>query len=296
MHADAIPVTQTQLRGSLAQHAPDFAGLTLTPLPHGGTETRAFRLGPSHLLRLPIRAGATDAFAAETPWIDWLAPHLPLAVPSVVATGHVATTPPLPWTIQRWIEGTDASRAMPDDQGDMVDRLASFIMALRPAPAPETPLTGDSPRGGPLAPQDAAFRAALTIARAKGITGLAPAVAAWENGLAAPTWQGAPVWLHGDLVPGNMILAEDRLVAIIDWSFVTRGDPAYDLIPAWFVFDGPARQRFLDRLGDDPATISRARARVAWQCVVALPYYLDTNPAMVRLARRGLAALDDSVA
>ncbi|WP_301485953.1 hypothetical protein [Intrasporangium sp.] len=35
----------------------------------------------------------------------------------------------------------------------------------------------------------------------------------------------------------------------------------------------------------------RARGAVASQAVIALPYYLDTNPTMVRLARRGIEAL-----
>jgi len=289
MHAQTIPVTEAQIRDALSAAAPAFAGLPITPLAHGGTETRVFRLGDYHQFRTPLLASTAQAFVKQTRWVAWLAPQLPLDVPRAVARGQFATDPPLPWTIQHWIDGTDAAQAMPADQDDVADWLAEFLVALRQISPPDGPPA--STRGGPLAPQDDAFRAAIAEGRAKGITGLEPAIATWEAGLAAQPWRNRPVWLHGDLVPGNLIVQDGHLRAVIDWSFVTVGDPAYDLIPAWFVFDGPARRRFLDHLAPDDATVARARARVAWQCALALPYYIDSNPQMVRLARRGLAAI-----
>ncbi|MGP1354900.1 phosphotransferase [Roseicyclus sp.] len=293
MHAQTVPVTEAQIRDALATGAPAFAGLPVTPLVHGGTETRVFRLGEHHLLRMPLELQMARIFANEARCLQHMrlfGHHLPLAFPRVEAIGRIATNPPLPWTIQPWIEGEDATVAMPSDQGDLADRLAAFLRALHGMRPPDIVALG--PRGGPLAPDDSAFRRSLNDAAAAGLTGLGPAIAAWEAGLSARPWDGRPVWLHGDLVPGNLIIAHGKLVAVIDWSFVTLGDPAYDLIPAWFLLDPPARSRFLDQLDPDAATVARGRARVAWQCVMALPYYLDRNPAMVGLARRGLAALE----
>ncbi len=289
MHAQTVPVTEAQIQEALSTDAPEFAGLPLRPLAHGGTESRVFRLGEHHQFRTPLLASSAQGFVEEARRVAWLAPHLPLEVPRAVAAGQLATDPPLPWTVQHWIEGRDTTQEMPADQNDLAERLADFLTALRQAPYPETPPA--STRGGPLAPQDDAFRVAVSEGRAKGITGLEPAIAAWETGLAAHPWRNRPVWIHGDLVPGNLIVRDGHLQAVIDWSYVTVGDPAYDLIPAWFVFDGPARRRFMELLAPDDATIARARARVAWQCALALPHYIGSNPQMVRLARRGLAAI-----
>lgn len=263
MHAQTIPVTEAQIRNALSRDAPEFAGLPLRPLAHGGTETRVARLGEHHQFRTPLLASDAQRFEEEARRVTWLAPHLPLDVPRAVASGQLATDPPLPWTVQRWIEGTDATEAIPADQDDLVDRLAEFLIALRQVPHPDAPPA--STRGGPLAPQDDAFRVAIAEAHAKGISGLGPAIAAWDAGLAAHPWRNRPVWLHGDLVPGNLIVRDGHLQAVIDWSFVTVGDPAYDLVPAWFVFDEPARRRFLDHLAPDDATVARARA-----CCVAM--------------------------
>jgi aminoglycoside phosphotransferase (APT) family kinase protein len=285
-----LPNHEPEIRRALSVRAPELSALPIRPLAHGGTETRVYRLGERHVIRIPLDAGRAGAFVAEAQWLRRLAPHLPCAVPDVLVEGWLDTDPSLPWTLGWWIDGADAAQAPPADLNGFAEDLADVVIALRRAPVPVTPPS--SPRGGPLAPHDGAFRAALAEADAMGLGGLAHARTVWERGLAAPEWEGPPVWLHADLVPGNLILRDGRLAAVIDWSCATVGDPAYDLIPAWFLLDPPARDRFLDRLAPDKATLARGRARVAWQCVMALPYYLDRNPAMVGLARRGLAALE----
>ncbi|MFW5641675.1 MAG: phosphotransferase [Roseicyclus sp.] len=291
MHDDIPDIDEAALRQAIAEVAAALSCLPLRPLEHRGTDTALYRLGTRYLLRVPRRADAIPGFLAESRWLPHLAAHLPLAVPTIRATGALPTDPPLPWCLQDWIEGVDASAAPIFDPEDLAERLAAGLLALRRVPLPAAPPTGA--RGGDLASQDAAFRAAKRAASEKGIGGLAPAIAAWDCGLAAGPWRGAPVWLHGDLVPGNLILSGGRLKALIDWAFIGVGDPAYDLIPAWFLFEGASRARFLEALAPDEATLARARARVAWQCVLALPFYLETNPAMVRLARGGIARLSD---
>lgn len=291
MHDDTLPIDEARLRRAIAEAGTRLARQPLRPLAHQGTETRLYRLGRQHLLRLPMRATSLEGVAAGASWLPALAPHLPIAVPRIVARGYLPGDPALPCCLQTWIEGVDAAAAPIAEPDDLADRLAECLMALRTVPVPPDPPQG--PRGGALMPQDVAFRQAEAAAAARGMDGLGPAIDAWELGLAAAPWTGAPLWLHGDLVPGNLILSNGRLTALIDWSFVTVGDPAYDLIPAWFLFEGRSRARFLSALEADAATIARARARVAWQCVLALPHYIDTNPAMVRLARDGLARLAD---
>lgn len=111
--------------------------------------------------------------------------------------------------------------------------------------------------------------------------------AAWDAALEAPGWSGPPVWMHGDLSPGNLLVAGGRLRAVIDFGGVSVGDPACEVIPAWSLFSGASRDMYRDALSVDEATWARGRGW-ALTSVMAIPYYLETNPGMVAEARHTL--------
>lgn len=81
--------------------------------------------------------------------------------------------------------------------------------------------------------------------------------AVWEDALAAPQWDGTPVWLHGDLHPANVVVADGTLAGVVDFEELGAGDPASDLASAWILL--PEAERFLDAYGADEATVRRAR-------------------------------------
>lgn len=99
------------------------------------------------------------------------------------------------------------------------------------------------------------------------------------------------MWLHADLIPGNLLVRDGRLAGVLDFGTVTTGDPAYDVTAAWHILDAAGRGVFLDLVGADDATCRRARGLVLSGGVIALPYYLHTNPAMVAVARTGIDAV-----
>ncbi len=78
---------------------------------------------------------------------------------------------------------------------------------------------------------------------------------------------------------------------MLDFGTIATGDPAYDVTPAWHVLDGASRAAFLEIVGADDATRRRARGLVVSGGVIALPYYLRSNPSMVATARRGIEAV-----
>ncbi len=67
---------------------------------------------------------------------------------------------------------------------------------------------------------------------------------AWEAALAAPVWKAEPVWVHGDLHSGNLLVLQGRLSSVIDFGCLGVGDPACDLMVAWNLFDADARAVF----------------------------------------------------
>jgi len=83
-------------------------------------------------------------------------------------------------------------------------------------------------------------------------------LARWREALAVPPWPGPARWLHGDLHPLNVLIADDRVSGVIDFGDLTGGDPAGDLAVAWMMFTGPARDRFRRASGVDDDTWRRA--------------------------------------
>ena len=138
----------------------------------------------------------------------------------------------------------------------------------------------------PLAERDAATRKA--IAELAGMIDGDAATAVWEDALLAAEWAGPPVWFHGDLLPGNLLVAGGGLRAVIDWGGLGVGDPAPDLMIAWSLFSGDSRAAFRAALGVDEATWTRGRGHALSQAVIFVPYYLATNPEGVANARRAI--------
>ena len=61
----------------------------------------------------------------------------------------------------------------------------------------------------------------------------------WDRACAAPL-VGTLVWLHGDLHPANVLVAEGVLAAVIDFGDVCSGDPATDVAAAWMLLPASA--------------------------------------------------------
>jgi aminoglycoside phosphotransferase (APT) family kinase protein len=113
--------------------------------------------------------------------------------------------------------------------------------------------------------------------------------AAWEAALQAPAWDGPPVWTHGDLYDGNLLVERGRLAAVIDFGGLGVGDPACDLIVAWSLLSAGIRQAFRTALAVDDATWARGKGWALSVALIALPYYQNTNPVMVANSRNRIA-------
>jgi aminoglycoside phosphotransferase (APT) family kinase protein len=272
----------------LAGQFPQWASLPIEPLPPTGTDNAIYRLGEELAVRLPRIHWAAGQVEKEHRWLPKLAPHLPLAIPVPLAMGHPAEGYPWRWGVYPWLPGENAT---PDRIADLCQAavdLAAFITALQriaPAGGP-APGRHNAGRGAPLAMRDAATRAA--IASLGSTIDSETATAAWDAALHTPNWEGPPVWLHGDLQSGNLLVDDGRLCAVIDFGCLGTGDPACDVLPAWTLFSGASRERFRAALAVDNATWARGRGWALSFALIALPYYWDTNPVLVRIARHTL--------
>jgi aminoglycoside phosphotransferase (APT) family kinase protein len=268
----------------IAGQFPQWAGLTLERFPSGGTVNAMYRLGNDVVVRLPLVRGGADDVSLEREWLPRLAPHLPTRVPEVLGQGEPAEGYPWPWSVYRWLAGENPEAGALSEPVLMAEELAEFVAAMRSITLPGAP---QAHRGGPVVSLDAETRAALEELRGIPQEGVDcdAATAVWEAALRAPSWDGPPVWLHADLMPGNLLVDRGRLTSVIDFGCVGVGDPACDLFPAWNLLPAGAREVFREALSVDDATWTRGRGRTLSQALIALPYYRNTNPAMARNAR-----------
>ena len=286
MHADEVDTDVALVRRLLAAQFPRWADLAIEPVVSYGTDHDIYRLGDDLAARLPRIGWATEQAAKEAECLPKLAPHLPLAVPVQVAMGRPAEGYPFAWSVYEWLPGDDANGTIDDLDQAAVD-LAAFVKALRRVDATAAHPRPRGARGAPLAELDGSVR--RSIAELGGRSDRAAALRSWNESLAAPEWDGDEVWVHGDLLPGNLLVVDGRLSAVIDFGGLNVGDPACDLQPAWNVFAGGSRTRYRAELAVDDASWLRGRGWALFQAVVALPYYWDTNPGMVRQASHALA-------
>jgi aminoglycoside phosphotransferase (APT) family kinase protein len=293
MHADEVDTDVDLVRRLLATQFPQWAELSIDPVVSYGTDHDIYRLGDHLAARLPRIAWATKQAAKEAEWLPKLASHLPLAIPVQLAMGQPAEGYPFEWSVYEWLPGENANETIADLDQAAVD-LAAFVAALRGVDATDAHPRPFGSRGAPLAELDKNVRRAISELGDR--IDAAAAVRSWEESLSASAWDGADVWVHGDLLPGNLLVIDRRLSAVIDFGGLNVGDPACDLQPAWNVFAGDSRARYRAELQVDDASWLRGRGWALYQAVMALPYYWDTNPGMIRQASHALAEVlaDDS--
>ncbi|MGK5551846.1 aminoglycoside phosphotransferase family protein [Actinomadura kijaniata] len=289
MHPDEVPTDARLVERLVRAQFPRWAGLPVTPVASGGTVNAVYRLGDALSVRLPLTADGVGDLERERRWPPRLAPFLPVPIPSVVAHGRPGEGYPWPWSVHRWIEGETPVEGALDDAGGLARDLGRFVRELRGADVADGP---PAYRGGPLAGVDAATRRAIgELARTGEPFDAAAALAAWEESLAAPPWAGEPCWVHSDLMPGNLLVGQGRLTAVLDFATAGVGDPACDLIPAWNLLPATARDAFRDSAGADDATWLRGRGWALSMAVIQLPYYRRTNPVISANARYVIRAV-----
>ncbi|WP_084437037.1 phosphotransferase family protein [Pseudodonghicola xiamenensis] len=182
----------------------------------GGRSNRVWRLTGGLVLKLYDPSAATPIFAND-------ARREVAALTALAGTGLapelIAAEPeaPAPWVLYRhlpggrWAEGAAA--------------VAGLLGRLHQQPAPDLP---HAPDGSAALARQVRQILALCLDDA-GLAALEPA------GEVAPC--GACALIHGDPVPGNIVIGPEG-AALIDWQCPALGDPAADLA----IFLSPAMQ------------------------------------------------------
>src|SRR4051794_33729088 len=231
MPFDRRRIDEILVRRLVTAQFPRWARLEVRPVELDGWDNRTFRLGEELSARPPTGDWYAEQVAKERRWLPVLAPALPLPIPVPVGQGRPGEGFPYPWSVYRWLEGAPAAVA-PADKSELALDLARFLRALAACDATDGPPPGRHNffRGAPLAHYEAEALAAIdalgdAIPRAA-------VLRTWQRATAS-RWEREPVWFHGDVAAGNLLVRDRRLVAVIDFGTSGVGDPACDVVIAW---------------------------------------------------------------
>ena len=290
MPAADVEVSADLVRRLLADQHPDLARLPVEFLANGW-DNELYRVGDGLVARLPRRALGAQIITNEQRWLPGLAPRLPLPIPCPERTGVPACGYPYSWSVVPYLPGVPAAQASSFDPAAAAAAVGGFLGALHvpaPADAPANPF-----RGVPLAERAGIF--AANLARIGGQVDRDAVLRAWVAALAAPGFDGVPVWLHGDLHPANILVNDGQVSGVIDFGDITAGDPASDLSVAWMLLPPGFHVSFwsaYQAAGGRAGDALRARAR-GWALNLAIVFlaHSEDNPALRQVGRRTLSTV-----
>ncbi|RRR67613.1 aminoglycoside phosphotransferase family protein [Streptomyces sp. RP5T] len=294
MHRDQVDVTTDIVTALIEEQFPQWSGKAIRPLSSTGTVNAVFRVGDDLSARFPLRSADADEVLAvlerEAEASAELARVSRFPVPEPVALGRPGAGYPMPWSVQTWLPGTVASDADSSGSDAFAEDLADFVAALRDAGTRGRVFSGDN-RGGVLADHDGWMTKCFE--ESEGLLDVPRLRALWNRFRELPR-TSADVMSHGDLIPGNILVAGDRLGGVLDTGGFGPADPALDLVGAWHLLLPGPRGVLRRALGCDDLEWERGKAWAFEQAMGLVWYYAETNPEMSRLGRRTLHRLLES--
>ena len=283
-----VTIDLALVRALIQEQHTDLAHLVLSDIGEGW-DNRLFGLGDDLVVRVPRRAISAALIEREQRWLPRLSPQLPLPIPVPSRVGRPGCGFPWSWSITSWFPGQSALHAPPQDLSRAAVALGQFLRALhQPAPveAPHNPW-----RSVPLAARTSVLHNHLQ--QTDGLVDRTAVLELWEHAVSAPSWSGPPLWIHGDLHPGNLLVNQGRLSAVIDFGDLAAGDPATDLSVIWMLLPPSTRPTFrASARGEfdpvDDHTLMRARG---WALALGLAY-LGSSQGDEAMRTLGLATID----
>jgi aminoglycoside phosphotransferase (APT) family kinase protein len=287
MSTARIEIDASLVRRLIASQFPHWAHLPVKPVASGGSDNRTFHLGHDMTVRLPSAARYAAQVEKEQHWLPRLAPYLPLPIPFPLALGVPGAGYSWPWSVYRWLEGENATIEGIADLRQFATALAEFLLALQAIDPNGGPAPGahNFYRGGSLEIYDAQTRQA--ISDLGDIIDRSAVTTAWEAALNA-RWHGAPVWIHGDVSAGNLLITRGRLSAVVDFGCAGVGDPACDLAIAWTLFSGESRKAFRSALPLASGNWARGKGWALWKALITLAGLRRSSPLEEAKVRRVL--------
>ena len=288
MHADQLTVSVDVVRSLVDEQFPHWRELSVTEIAAPGTVNAIFRIGEHLAARFPLQPGEPDrirrGLEAEAEAARELAGSTRFPTPEPVALGDPGDGYPLPWSVQTWLPGTTATDDDPAASVPFARDLAEFLGGVRALDTRGRTFAGQG-RGGDLRAHDAWMETCFE--RSEHLLDVPRLRRAWAVLRELPRVD-ADRMTHGDLIPGNVLVADGRLAGVLDAGGFGAADPALDLVAVWHLLDEEPRRAVREALACDEVQWQRGKAWAFQQAMGLVWYYLDSNPTMSRMGRRTL--------
>ncbi|MFJ5718290.1 aminoglycoside phosphotransferase family protein [Neobacillus sp. NPDC093127] len=255
---------------------PEWSNLEIKPVEKSGNDNRTFHIGKRMSVRLPSDEAYVPQVEKEQKWLPILAKHLSTPISESLAKGEPSEDYPYPWSVNKWLDGETLSLENIDSLNQFANDLGKFLVELQSINASGGPLAGDHNfyRGGDIVVYDNECRDTINNNINTFNKHLLKEI--WELALASK-WAGKPVWVHGDIAPGNILIKNGKLFAVIDFGILGVGDPSCDAAMAWTFFDDSSRKIFKNALKFDKETWNRARGWALWKALITYNYNKQSN-------------------
>lgn len=277
-NSDKLEVTLSLVDELIEAQFPQWMKLPIRFVEKNGMDNITFRLGEEMLIRLPSAEAYASKVTKEQKWLPVLAQQLSIKIPEPLAQGSPSRSYPWNWSIYRWIEGKSANLLSIDDSSlrEIALDLAKFLREMHKVNIKGAPSPGihNFYRGGHLSVYDGETKAA--ISKLGKLIDSDRVMSVWKKAISSK-WDDNPVWIHGDLASGNILIKEKRLIAVIDFGGMAIGDPACDLVIAWTFLKGESRRIFQEMMNLEDGTWNRARGWALWKALVTVVSLKDKS-------------------
>lgn len=265
----------------IREQFPEWSDLAISPVKFSGHDNRTFHLGDHMSVRLPSAASYVPQVEKERLWLPLLKQQLSLPISAPLAKGNPSDEYPWPWSVNTWLEGETLTRNNINDINQFARDLGKFLVEFQSIDASQGPAAGEHNfyRGGSIAVYDEEARTAIENTKDTFDEHLLKEL--WELALDS-SWDKEPVWVHGDIAPGNLLVKDGKLCAVIDFGILGVGDPSCDAAMAWTFFDNDSRRIFKEELSMDQDTWNRARGWALWKALITYDGNRDSNKAVAK--------------
>ncbi len=275
---EILVINEDLARTLIANQFPEYAHLPIVSVEKQGHDNRTYRVGDSLLIRLPTAESYALKVPKEQNLLPRLSSSLSLPIPAPVKMGKASEIYPYPFSIYQWLEGRSLNLETLDENQKVVLAvdLANFLNELRSIVNVEGVSPGQHNwwRGDHVSVYDKGARDQIS-ALSKEINSI-KALSLWERACRTQ-WTQNPVWIHGDVAIGNLLVKRGKLSAVIDFGGMAVGDPACDLVMAWTYFSGKSREIFMKAIGVDEETWLRVKAWALWKATFELCQLTDRS-------------------
>jgi len=279
LHKEQINIDVKIVKSLINEQFPHYNDLPLCEYNSTGTVNSIFRLGNDYCVRLPYLKEFEDSILNEHKILPYIKNYISIKIPQSIELGKPGNLYPYHWAIHSWIDGDYYNDNKISNYQEIISELVNFIKELH-----SIELSKDAPKAGRKPLKELNSLTVDSLNNSKNEIDYQKIIKIWEILVNSPVWDNNSVWIHSDLLKPNILIKNNHILGIVDFGSAGIGDPAFDIISAWAVFNKENRKIFREKLQVSDDIWNRACGYALHQAALIIPYYRNSNKSFVKHA------------